>query len=111
MNILQAAAQQGGQGSGFFTFLPMIVMFAIIYFLLIRPQMKRQRTQQTMLGALSKGDKVLTRGGVYGTIEAFKGTDDQQVILDVGKGTKITVARPYIVGPAATASATPDTSR
>lgn len=89
----------------------MIVMFAIIYFLLIRPQMKRQRTQQTMLGALSKGDKVLTRGGVYGTIEAFKGTDDQQVILEVSKGLKITVARAYIVGPAATASATPDNSR
>ena len=111
MNILYASAQQGGQGSGFLTFLPMIVMFAIIYFLLIRPQMKRQRTQQTMLGALSKGDKVLTRGGVYGTIEAFKGTDDQQVILEIGKGTKITVARPYIVGPAATTSTTPDEKR
>ena len=111
MDILYASAMQGGQGGNFLTFLPMIVMFAIIYFLLIRPQMKRQRTQQTMLGALSKGDKVLTRGGVYGTIEAFKGTDDQQVILDVGKGMKITIARPYIVGPAATASVNPDEKR
>ena len=56
---------------------------------------------------LKKGDEILTRGGVYGTIEAFKGPNDQKVILDVGKGAKITVARPYIVGPSATASAEP----
>jgi len=56
-----------------------------------------------MLGTLRKGDQVLTRGGIYGKIEAFKGKDDSQVLLDVGKGNKITVARAYIVGPASEA--------
>ena len=84
-------------------FLPMILMFAIIYLLLIRPQMRKQKQQRAMLGTLRKGDQVLTRGGIYGKIEAFKGKDDSQVLLDVGKGNKITVARAYIVGPASEA--------
>ncbi|MBA7616371.1 MAG: preprotein translocase subunit YajC [Calditrichaeota bacterium] len=88
-------------------FLPMILMFAIIYLLLIRPQMRKQKQQRAMLGTLRKGDQVLTRGGIYGKIEAFKGKDDSQVLLDVGKGNKITVARAYIVGPASEAVQTP----
>ena len=103
MDILHAMSQPAGEGSGggALAFLPMILMFAIIYFLLIRPQVRRQKKQREMLGALQKGDQVLTRGGIYGKIEAFKGKDEQQVILDIGKGTKITVARAYIVGQAA----------
>ncbi|UCD39399.1 MAG: preprotein translocase subunit YajC [Fidelibacterota bacterium] len=88
-------------------FLPMILMFAIIYFLLIRPQIRRQKQQRQMLSTLQKGDQVLTRGGIYGKIEAFKGKDDSQVLLDIGKGTKITVARAYIVGPASEPVETP----
>ncbi len=88
-------------------FLPMVLMFAIIYLLLIRPQMRKQKQQRAMLGTLRKGDQVLTRGGIYGKIEAFKGKDDSQVLLDVGKGNKITVARAYIVGPASEAVETP----
>lgn len=98
MDNLLAAAQTQGQGGGLFAFFPMILMFAIIYFLLIRPQMKRQRKQRDLLGSLKKGDQVITRGGIYGKIESFKGKDDQQVLLDVGLGNKLTVARPYIVG-------------
>ncbi len=88
-------------------FLPMVLMFAIIYFLLIRPQMKRQKSQRTMLAALKKGDQVITRGGIYGKIEAFKGKDDSRVILDVGKNAKLTVARAYVVGPAGDGSEAP----
>ncbi|MFC1543473.1 preprotein translocase subunit YajC [Candidatus Neomarinimicrobiota bacterium] len=88
-------------------FLPMILMFAIIYLLLIRPQIRRQKKQRTMLTELKKGDHVLTRGGIYGKIESFKGKDDTQVLLDIGKGTKITVARAYIVGPASEPVETP----
>lgn len=88
-------------------FLPMVLMFAIIYFLLIRPQMKRQKNQRAMLSALKKGDQVITRGGIYGKIEAFKGKDDSRVILDVGKGAKLTVARAYVVGPASEGSEAP----
>ncbi len=102
MEILYALSQPGGQGSGggVAAFLPMILMFGVIYFLLIRPQMQRQKKHRGMLTALQKGEQVLTRGGIYGKIEAFKGKDDNRVLLDIGKGNKITVARSYIVGPA-----------
>lgn len=109
MDLLYALSQPGGQGSGggALAFLPMVLMFAIIYFLLIRPQMRRQKQQRQMLLTLRKGDHVLTRGGIYGKIEAFKGKDDSRVLLDVGKGNKITVARAYIVGPASDEVETP----
>lgn len=105
MDILFALSQPGGEGSGggAAAFLPMALMFGVIYFLLIRPQVRRQKTHRSMLTALNKGDQVLTRGGVYGKIEAFKGKDDSQVLLDVGKGNKLTIARSYIVGPASDA--------
>lgn len=102
-----AVGQPAGGGGGILAFFPMILMFAIIYFLLIRPQMKRQSRQREMLNTLAKGDHVVTRGGLLGKIEAFKGKDDQQVIIDLGKGLKVTVARPYIVGPAADTIAPP----
>ena len=101
MEILYALSQPGeGSGGGVLDFLPMILMFAIIYFLLIRPQMTRQKKQRQLLKGLSKGDQILTRGGIYGKIEAFKGKNDSRVLLDVGKGAKLTVARAYIIGPA-----------
>jgi preprotein translocase subunit YajC len=109
VDLLYAFSQPGEQVSGgFAAFLPLILMFAIIYFLLIRPQMRRQKKQQQMLGALKKGDQVITRGGIYGRIEGFRGKDDSQVLLDVGKGTKITVARAYIAGPAGDQVAAPE---
>jgi preprotein translocase subunit YajC len=108
LDFLYALSQPGGQGSGgVLAFLPMILMFAIIYFLLIRPQIRRQKQQREMIRALRKGDQVLTRGGIYGKIEAFKGKDESRVLLDVGKGNKITVARAYIVGPATDQVETP----
>ena len=70
--------------------------------------MLRSSRQREMLGALTKGDQVVTRGGLLGKIEAFKGKDDQQVLIDLGKGVKVTVARPYIVGPAAENVTAPD---
>ncbi len=107
MDILHALSQPGGQGGGVAAFLPMLLMFAVIYFLLIRPQIRRQKKQRSMLGDLQKGDQVLTRGGLYGKIDAFKGKDDSRVLLDLGKGNKVTVARAYIVGPAGDAAETP----
>lgn len=108
MDVLYALSQPGEQSAGGpLAFLPMVLMFAIIYFLLIRPQMKRKKTQRALLAALKKGDQVITRGGIYGKIEAFKGKENSRVILDVGKGAKLTVARAYIVGPAGDGSEAP----
>ena len=101
MEVLHAMSQPAGQAGsgGFMAFLPMILMFGIIYFLLIRPQMNRSKAQRAMIDNLQKGDQVITRGGIIGKIEAFKTKNDAQILLDIGKGMKITIARPYIVGP------------
>ncbi|MFZ9035869.1 MAG: preprotein translocase subunit YajC [Francisellaceae bacterium] len=58
----------GAQGSGMYTILMLVAFFAIFYFLLIRPQMKRNKEQQKMISALAKGDEVMTTGGIIGKI-------------------------------------------
>ena len=69
---------------------PIIAIFAIFYFLLIRPQQKQQKAHEAMLKNLKVGDKVLTTGGLYGTITGFKG-DDLEV--QFSQTVKLTVAR------------------
>jgi len=66
MFISNAYAQSaiGGAGGGLMSFLPIILMFVVLYFLMIRPQLKRQKEQKAMIDALSKGDEVVTAGGV-----------------------------------------------
>lgn len=83
----------GGGSNLLITLLPFILMFAIFYFLLIRPQQKKQRTRGAMLNALSKGDKVVTIGGMHGTISEI--TDDT-VVLKVNDVTKLTFDRSAI---------------
>ena len=90
---------QGG-GSGVVTFLPLIFIFGIFYFLIIRPQQKKQRLAQKereeMLGALKSGDKVVTSGGLYGTIVAVKETTVQ---LRIALSVSVEVLRTAIAGP------------
>ncbi len=67
--ISPAYAQAAGPaGGGLFTFLPLILMFAVMYFLFIRPQQKRVKEHAAMVGALKKGDEVVTTGGLGGTV-------------------------------------------
>ncbi len=68
--ISPAYAQEGAQGDAFGFFLPMIVIFVAFYFLLIRPQQKRQKAHTELVKALSTGDEVLTAGGILGKITA-----------------------------------------
>lgn len=72
------------------TFVPIILMFVIFYFLLIRPQQKRQREVREMQSALQKGDDIITIGGLHGTIHAI---DEETVILVTADGTKLTYDR------------------
>lgn len=72
------------------SFLPIILMFVVLYFLMIRPQMKRQKEQKTMIAALSKGDEVLTAGGLVGKIEKV---NDAYVTLEVGDDTELVVQK------------------
>ena len=70
---------------------PIVAIFAIFYFLLIRPQQKQQAEHDAMLKGLKAGDKVLTTGGLYGTITGFRGGDDLEV--QFSQTVKLTVAR------------------
>lgn len=84
----------GGAGGGFMDILPMLaIMFLIFYFLLIRPQSKERRAQETMRAALKKGDKILTQGGIVATIRDVK---EKEVVLDLD-GAKMRVVREAVI--------------
>jgi preprotein translocase subunit YajC len=92
-----AQEPSGTQGGGFLAFLPFILIILIIYLFMMRPQMKRQKETQRMLASLRKGDKVVTVGGIYGTIEGFK-EKDSVIILKISKDTKVEVKKSAISG-------------
>ena len=77
--------------------LQMVVIFGIFYFIIIRPQNKKRDTFQKKLDNIKKGDKVITAGGLKGTIKDFQGKNNEIVILDVGSETKVNCVRNYIV--------------
>lgn len=98
MEQLYGMAGNSGQGGGgLWAFLPFIVIMAIIYFLMIRPQAKRQKEKQNMLQALKKGDQVVSIGGIYGTIAGFK-HKGKLVVLKVDKNVELTLNRSSIAG-------------
>jgi preprotein translocase subunit YajC len=72
---------------------PIAAIFVIFYFLLIRPQQKQQSDHEKMLKGLQKGDKILTTGGLYGTIVDFVGPDGQDLLVQFSQTVKLTVAR------------------
>jgi len=94
-----------GGGNPIMTFLPFIAIIAIFYFLIIRPQNKKQKETQKMLSALKKGDKIVTIGGIHGTIQSVK---EQSVIVKVDDNTKIEFSRSAISGIVTVAAAKED---
>jgi len=85
-----AAAQQPG---GLASFLPLILLFAVFYFLLIRPQSKRAKEHKNMVATLAKGDEVVTNGGILGKITAL---DDTYVTLEIADNVEIKLQRPSV---------------
>ena len=78
--------------------LPMfILMFIILYFVLIRPQIKEQKDRDRMISNLKKDDRVITRGGIVGKIVEFQGKNDEYAILDNDTGSKIKILKRYVV--------------
>ena len=75
--------------------IPMALMFGAFYFLLIRPQRKKQNDHRMLIDELQKGDKVITIGGIYGEIDAV---DEQELILRVEDGNKLKLLRTSIMG-------------
>ena len=90
--LAQASAQPGGLTSMLTLILPMIILF---YFIILRPQQTRQKKVAEMLRSLKTGDKVITNGGIYGTIA---GLDDDSVQLRIAEQVKIKVSRAAIAG-------------
>ncbi len=85
-----AAAADAGLMGSLTTFLPLILMFVVMYFLMIRPQQKRQRELKAMMDALTKGDEVVTAGGIVGRVNRVT---DSYVTLEVATGLEITVQK------------------
>ena len=90
--FISSAYAQGAApgGSDLMTFLPMIAIFVVFYFLLIRPQQKKAKEAKAMLQALQKGDEVVTAGGLLGKISKLT---DQYATIEVAPNTEITVQR------------------
>ena len=95
MDILYG--QVGTGGGGIAAFLPFILIMVIIYFLMIRPQTKRQKEKEAMREGIKKGDKVITMGGIYGTVQGFK-EKGRQAVIKVDNNTNITINRTAIAG-------------
>jgi preprotein translocase subunit YajC len=100
--FLLAPPPQGGQGGGsplggLIGLLPILLIFFIFYFLVIRPQSKRQRELQKQIGELKQGDRVLTSGGIYGTVVSDKDSGNTFVIK-IAENVKVEVAKSAISG-------------
>jgi preprotein translocase subunit YajC len=80
----------GGQAGGIMGLMPIVILFAIFYFLLIRPQQKKAKEQSAMIANLKKGMRIVTTGGIYGTIQAI---DDTTIGLEIAEKVKIKISR------------------
>ncbi len=87
----------GAPGGSLSVLFPLLLMFGVFYFLLIRPQQKKTRTHQEMLKSLKVGDRVVTTGGLYGTIVAG---GDHTIKLEIAEKVRVEVGRTYIAGKA-----------
>ncbi|MEM8580911.1 MAG: preprotein translocase subunit YajC [Pseudomonadota bacterium] len=85
------AQAAGGAGGAFASFVPLILIFGIMYFLLIRPQQKKVKEHKAMVEALRRGDQVVTQGGVIGKVT--KVVDDNEVKVEIASGTEVRVVR------------------
>jgi preprotein translocase subunit YajC len=85
------AAVGGAGGGGFMQFVPLVLIFVVFYFLLIRPQQKKARMHREMLGAIRRGDKVVTGGGIIGIVT--KVYDDNEIAVEITDGVKVRVQR------------------
>ena len=92
-NAFAQASAAGVDSNGLMSFLPLILMFAVLYFIMIRPQMRRQKETKVMLEALSVGDEVVTVGGIVGKVSALK---DQFVTVEIAAGTQVQMQKSAI---------------
>lgn len=82
------------EGGAFAQFIPLILIFGIMYFLLIRPQQKKMKEHQAMVDGLRRGDQVVTQGGLIGKVEKVK--EDGEISVEIAEGVKVRVVRSTI---------------
>jgi len=90
-----AETPEGGGTSITWLIIFVVLMFGLMYFVMIRPQRKRQKEHQQLIEELHRGDRVITAGGIYGQVESI---DDESVVLKVESGTTIRVAKGSVAG-------------
>jgi len=94
--FLQCAPPAGGSGDAMgslMSFLPFILIIAVFYFLIIRPQQKRQKERQKLLDSVKKGDKVITAAGIHGVVE---GIEDKTVLVKISENVKVKMEKSSI---------------
>jgi preprotein translocase subunit YajC len=92
MFVTPAFAQGApGAGGAIASFVPLILIFAIMYFLLIRPQQKRAKDHQKMVAAVRRGDQIVTQGGIVGKVAKVK--DDGELEVEIAEGVKVRVVK------------------
>jgi len=89
----QGGAAGGQAQGGFSAFIPLIMMFVIFYFLLIRPQQKKQKEHQEMIRNLKKGDRIMINGGIYGNITSL---EESVVTVEIADKVRVKVSRGYV---------------
>jgi preprotein translocase subunit YajC len=89
-----APAAAGGTESTLFSMLPLLLMFVVLYFIMIRPQMKRQKEHKAMIDALAKGDEVVVAGGVIGKVAKL---GESMLHVEVAAGVELQVQRSAVV--------------
>ena len=95
MLISPAYAQSGGGGGDMLTgLLPIILIFVVFYFLLIRPQQKKAKAHRELVAALRRGDRVVTAGGIMGTVARV--TNEQEVVVEIAEGVRVRMVRSQI---------------
>ena len=102
MNIVLAA--QSAQGGGYSMIIMMIAIFAIMYFFMIRPQQKKQKEIRNFQNSLAEGMRVITAGGMYGTVKKVN-LENNSIDIEIAKGVVINVDRNYVFANAASQQA------
>ena len=102
ISILLPLAQGTGGGGGLGQFLPIILLFVGMWFLIIAPQRKRQKAHDKMLSELQTGDEIITSGGVYGTITNVK---EDRFVVRIADNTKIELGKGFVANKVAPAQA------
>ena len=102
MNIVLAA--QSAQGGGYSMIIMMLAIFAIMYFFMIRPQQKKQKEIRNFQNSLSEGMRIITAGGMYGTVKKVN-LEDNSIDVEIARGVVINVDKNYVFANAASQQA------